>query len=118
MKRVALRAASTSIWPDATAELLATKPTTQPPMRPKAVTMLRARGLELEVLAVVADLLDEERDVERRVHPGRLGERAPEEDVLLDGEAVDRIRRLHEGRQRAVVVGQVAEQADRRAQRG
>ncbi len=43
-KREIFRAESQSIWPEATAELLATKPTTLPPRRPKAVTASRARS--------------------------------------------------------------------------
>jgi hypothetical protein len=42
-KRAILNAAATSICPEATALLFATKPTTCPPMRPKAVMALRAR---------------------------------------------------------------------------
>ena len=37
-------AESTVIWPEATALLFATKPTTCPPSRPKAVTTSRARS--------------------------------------------------------------------------
>ncbi len=37
-------AVSQSIWPEPTALLLATKPTTWPPSRPKAVTASRARS--------------------------------------------------------------------------
>jgi hypothetical protein len=77
----------------------------------------RARRLELEVLAVVADQLEHQRHVQRRVHARGLGERAPEQHVLLQREALDRIRGLDVGRERLVVVRQVGEQPDRRAQR-
>ncbi len=43
-KRAIFTAESQSIWPEATAELLATKPTTWPLRRPKAVITSRARS--------------------------------------------------------------------------
>ena len=75
-----LSAACVSICPDATAELLATMPTTCPPRRPERGDEIpRAVGLQLEVLAVIADQLHEQRDVERRVHARGRMERAAEE---------------------------------------
>ena len=68
-----------------------------------------ALGLDLEELAVVADLLDVERDVHRRVHAGGRVERSAEESVLVLGVAVDRIRARVERRVDAVVVGQITE---------
>ena len=98
-------AESQSIWPDATALLFATKPTTLPPRRPNAVIDLPgALGLDLEVVAVVADLLDDDRHVERRVEAGRRVERLLEQGVDLPGLAVERVGRLLERRARRALL--------------
>jgi hypothetical protein len=58
----------------------------------------RALGLDFEEFSVVADLLQIERDVHRRVHAGWRVEGSPEEPVLVVRVAVDRIRSWMKGR--------------------
>ena len=77
-----------------------------------------ALRLQLEVVAMVADLLDDDRDVERGVEAGRRVEGLLQQGVDLPGLAVERIAGLLEGGDDAVVVREVGEQPHRRAQRG
>ncbi len=74
--------------------------------------------LQLEVVAVVADLLDDDRHVEGGVEPGRRIEGFLEQGVDLPGLALQGIAGRLKRRHDAVVVGNVAEQTHRGAQGG
>ncbi len=72
--------------------------------------------LQLEVVAMVADLLDDDRDIEGGIEAGRRVEGLLQQGVDLPGLAVERIAGLLEGGHDAVVVGEVGQQLQRGAQ--
>ncbi len=69
-----------------------------------------ALRLQLEVIAVIADLLNDNRNVEGGVEPGRRVEGLFQQGVDLPGLALQRIAGRQEGGTDAVVVRQVAKQ--------
>jgi hypothetical protein len=75
-------------------------------------------GLDFEVVAVIADLLDDDRHIEGGIEAGWRVEGFLEQGVDLPGLAVERIAGRLEGGHHAVVVGKVAEQPDGGAQGG
>ncbi len=67
--------------------------------------------LHLEVVAMVADLLDDDRNIKRRIETGRRIESLLEQGIDLPGLAIERIAGLLEGGHAEVVIGEVADQA-------